>query len=414
MNKNKPFEFITHFNSASNEGSTRQQEDSPKVTEPLDSLKSSSEQSSSRCSDSHATLQMAKTKDESSQGLESSDQDLLLAFKNYSAQERSYHLHIISLLREIERRNLHLKKGFSSLFDFLVRGFGYSETGAFRRIQSLRLLKKAPELQEKLRGGALNLSTMSALHLHLKKIQLLKKGLVEGEAGSQLITDLADRIQNKSSRQANLILEDHFIELKRGLGIPDDPDDEKIQLNLKISKETLLNLDKLRALFSHIKPNMTYEELIDELCRRHLKKMDPSLKSERNSNGERVAPPTSDVDARGSMTKDGKLTPDSVSNQQAESSVILPSKSSNLKHWKKRRRPISAEVKSKIWRRDEGCCAFVDPISGRRCASKFQVQIDHIQPLALGGANDESNLRLLCSAHNQWRASVTFGSRFLS
>ena len=74
-----------------------------------------------------------------------------------------------------------------------------------------------------------------------------------------------------------------------------------------------------------------------------------------------------------------------------------------------RRRAIPRRVKDAVWRRDGGQCAFTAP-DGRRCGSAAGLEIDHVQPLAHGGAKDDlSNLRLLCRAHNDIEARRAFG-----
>ena len=68
-----------------------------------------------------------------------------------------------------------------------------------------------------------------------------------------------------------------------------------------------------------------------------------------------------------------------------------------------RSRYIPAAVRREVCRRDEGCCSYVDRDSGRRCGSRYRLEIDHIVPFALGGANECSNLRLRCGAHHKLR-----------
>ena len=67
-----------------------------------------------------------------------------------------------------------------------------------------------------------------------------------------------------------------------------------------------------------------------------------------------------------------------------------------------RSRYIPAAVKREVWRRDQGCCSYVDPYSGRRCGSRYRLEIDHIVPFALGGATELFNLRLRCRAHHSF------------
>jgi 5-methylcytosine-specific restriction endonuclease McrA len=59
--------------------------------------------------------------------------------------------------------------------------------------------------------------------------------------------------------------------------------------------------------------------------------------------------------------------------------------------------------------RDGGKCTFIGQ-NGRRCGSKWNLQIDHIVPFALGGDNSPDNLRLLCGKHNRLEAERVYGS----
>ena len=76
-------------------------------------------------------------------------------------------------------------------------------------------------------------------------------------------------------------------------------------------------------------------------------------------------------------------------------------------HRARRSRYIPAPVRREVWRRDGGCCSFVDPHSGRRCGSRFLLELDHIVPFALGGSAEPANLRLHCSAHHRFRHRQT-------
>ena len=73
----------------------------------------------------------------------------------------------------------------------------------------------------------------------------------------------------------------------------------------------------------------------------------------------------------------------------------------------RRSRYIPAPVRREVWRRDGGCCSYVDPDSGRRCGSRFLLEFDHIVPFALGGSAEPGNLRLHCSAHHRFRHRQT-------
>jgi 5-methylcytosine-specific restriction endonuclease McrA len=58
-----------------------------------------------------------------------------------------------------------------------------------------------------------------------------------------------------------------------------------------------------------------------------------------------------------------------------------------------RRQPISEEVKLAVFQRDGGRCV--------QCGSNFDIQYDHIIPVAMGGSSTVENLQILCATCNQ-------------
>jgi hypothetical protein len=61
------------------------------------------------------------------------------------------------------------------------------------------------------------------------------------------------------------------------------------------------------------------------------------------------------------------------------------------------REPIPDEVRMFVWQRDEGRCA--------KCGGRERMEFDHIIPLALGGANTERNIQLLCETCNRQKGA---------
>jgi 5-methylcytosine-specific restriction endonuclease McrA len=73
---------------------------------------------------------------------------------------------------------------------------------------------------------------------------------------------------------------------------------------------------------------------------------------------------------------------------------------------------IPAAVKRAVWLRDGGRCQF-RLSSGESCGSTHQLEYDHIEPLALGGASTVENTRLCCRPHNQIAARRVFGDALM-
>ncbi len=76
-----------------------------------------------------------------------SDQNLIRDLKHLVRTERSITLRIIHLLIEVERRQLYLELGYSSMHDFASRGLGYSDSASFRRIKTARSIALYPEIE---------------------------------------------------------------------------------------------------------------------------------------------------------------------------------------------------------------------------------------------------------------------------
>ena len=115
---------------------------------------------------------------------------LLLQTKNLVQKERQINIQVIQHLQEIEKRKLYLDRGFSSLFEYVVKELGYSHSAAYRRIKSMRLCRDIPQAASKIKTGSLNLTTASQLQTFFEK----KKR--------------KDREETKTFVKKNLVLED--------------------------------------------------------------------------------------------------------------------------------------------------------------------------------------------------------------
>jgi hypothetical protein len=90
-----------------------------------------------------------------------SDKEILSRIHDLTSRERKLTLAVLLHLNEIERRKLHLKHGYASMFDYCTSGLGYSASAAGRRIQTSRCIARFPEIRELLESNRVNLTTVS-------------------------------------------------------------------------------------------------------------------------------------------------------------------------------------------------------------------------------------------------------------
>ena len=80
----------------------------------------------------------------------------------------------------------------------------------------------------------------------------------------------------------------------------------------------------------------------------------------------------------------------------------------------KQSRYIKAEVKDEVRLRDSDRCTFADPLTGKLCEARENLQFDHVQPYCQGGENTADNLRLRCFAHNKLHAIEKLGRKHMN
>jgi 5-methylcytosine-specific restriction endonuclease McrA len=75
-------------------------------------------------------------------------------------------------------------------------------------------------------------------------------------------------------------------------------------------------------------------------------------------------------------------------------------------------RNVPAHVRRGVWKRDQGRCQY--PLEGGGvCGSTYQVELDHIVPVAKGGPSTADNIRCACRSHNLHAARQAFGDSWM-
>ena len=80
-------------------------------------------------------------------------QELHSRLQELVRRERKLTSAILQHICEVKRRGLHLEMAYSSMYDYMVRGLGYSESSALRRLEAAKLFDEIPGLGEKIETG---------------------------------------------------------------------------------------------------------------------------------------------------------------------------------------------------------------------------------------------------------------------
>ena len=238
--------------------------------------------------------------------------------------DHQVHVFLIDHLCEIEARRLYLRRGFSSLFDYVKRGLGYSDAATWRRINAMELCTRIEGVRERLWDGSLALDAAAQLQAAFKRRERERTPEARGTGrGSAVRTNgsprpasspsaqgkpaptlrpgpvldrsaqkaLVEQATGKSTREVAKLLADVY----PALAVPADRvrplGEGHWELKAVIDADCQRGLEQLRGLLSHIDPRMTLGQLVGRLVKEGLDRHDPGRPPRRRT---RTAPTGAD------------------------------------------------------------------------------------------------------------------------
>jgi hypothetical protein len=276
------------------------------------------------------------------------DLELEESLLNLAAEDRIHLQRILEHVQEVDRRGLYLRRAKPSLFAYLTDIVGFSPASAQRRINAARLGNTIPDLLDRVGQGKLSLD----------QIAVVRRGLRRKDASIESQRELLEKVQAAPPGDAERIVAEHLdLPLVKKSHVQVQKDGS-VRLSVTVSKETWEMLQRCREILAHKAPTGELVEVLENLCDTYLEKNDP-------------------------LRKSGTAGPEAAArNKESPFRRISPA----LRHY--------------IFQRDRSC-QFFDPVTKRRCGSRYQLEIDHLWMRSRGGSNHPDNLRLLCRAHNQ-------------
>jgi hypothetical protein len=329
-----------------------------------------------------------------------SDKELTGRLRQLVREEQNLTLLILPHIAEVGRRQLYLEQAYSTLTEYCIHELGYGDSSASRRVRAARVIKDIPEVYDMLKARRLTLSAVVQVSSVLSpenKDTLLPR--LVGKSRSEIDRIMAEYVpprkiidQAKPTLIKKMVAVDSApvrassnsaagapaLELGKMTRHCDGSKDPSDDISTPEVKEVLERMFEIR---------FAADEELMELIRwmkSHLSHKFP----------------------KGASYMD--IFKYAILYLKQREDLALqdkPRKSSP----KTDTRYISKAVKQKVWKRDEGRCAFIAG-NGKRCNSDYLLQFDHY-PISYsrGGLSTVDNLRLLCAEHNRHTAERLYG-----
>src|SRR6185369_1227980 len=395
-------------------------------------------------------------------GLKSlADEQLLSGLARIVQRRNEITAEFLAYLAELDERQLFLDLGFSSLFEYCTVKLGLCESTAGRHIAAARVCRSHPQVFEMVASGALHASALSLLKKHLtgenaaelfelcsRRSARRVEELLAARFPRPDVNDLVRRLpapsartldvgccvaaeepsrelQTEASPQAIALgpapeqqfeqktpVESLSHEQSVTLGAtqaskprrPEPLSADRFGVHFTADGEFCALLERVRGLAGHRLPSGDLMTLL----KRGLEAYERELEKQRFAVGRKGRRNRDGAPASGALAGPALSKPAPPHPNPSDPTLSRPEFQPKPRPSQKRRPHYPAAVARAVFLRDGKQCTYVSP-DGRRCSARWRLELDHIEPAAVGGEATIENLRLRCRAHNQWYARQYFG-----
>ena len=320
-----------------------------------------------------------------------SDLDLSRALRQVVVAERTATVAVLAHVAEFDRRRLYLGAGYPCMRDYCIGELHLSEGAAYRRIAAARAARCFPVLFEALADGRLHLSAVTVLQPHLTSAnvdELVLAATHRSKAQVQVL--IAERFPNSESLPL-------VCEVSPSAHVPLFPG----RVNDKESQAPLVP-GRVSAAPSRVSP-VAAQRFALSLT------MSGEMRERLRYYGELVSHAHPAADLAGILDDALRIA---IRHRERRKFAATEQPRPARAHASRNPRHIPAHVRRAVTERDRGQCTFVSD-SGHRCGSRKDLEYDHVEPVARGGAATVAGMRLRCRAHNQYAAEQAFGAGFM-
>jgi 5-methylcytosine-specific restriction endonuclease McrA len=267
-----------------------------------------------------------------------------------SRRYKSAEVELIDVLIQAERHRVFRRKGHPSLFRYVVDELRLSEGVAYNLITVSRKAREVPELQAKIRDGAITLT-------NARKIA----PVLEPENKNEWLAKAAMLSQRQLEREV--------VKIRPEAATPERASyvtESRMKLEIGLSEKAMMNLRRAQDVLAQARGRpVTLEETVAAMTDEFLHRRDPVERAKRQWVRKGLQSP--------------KIEP-----------VALQAGNEH------QRTSVPAAVLHQVRLRDQGRCTRINA-QGRRCNQSRWVEIHHKIPVSRGGPNTAENLTTLCS-----------------
>jgi 5-methylcytosine-specific restriction endonuclease McrA len=346
-----------------------------------------------------------------------------------AGDERHVIVEFLSHLEVFDRRRAWAEAGFPSLWEYVQRVLHLREGAAWRRITAMRTLRRFPQLADALRDARLCLSTLALLAPVLtddnvaevmaaaafaskRDVERLVAGLAPRPAPREGVRKLPARADERVPAALPLEVAPSIAatsaeptrsepcgpavipaleaspppKVPRPTVRPVSADSYSLSVTLDAAFKA--EIDELAALLGHKVASGHLGEVLRIAVQCAIEKYG---KRKGAKPVRKTAPAAAEEAVQGAVQD--------VERRESASRAA--------------RSHVPAAVRREVWARDGGQCTWLG-LDGQRCPARTKLELDHIEPVALGGRSSAENLRLTCKAHNFLHAERTFGREYMA
>ena len=332
-----------------------------------------------------------------------SDDALIARITELARARRRTTACLIAHLVEMEKRELHLARGYSSLFTYCAKELHLSEHAAYGRIEAARAARRFPIILEELASGALHLTAVGLLAKHLTPENYpsvlraaeykSKREIEEIVAALRPLPDVPTTVRRlPSPSRPPTVPNTSKGSTAETAGRSTACETQSTLIPTPEPPTPLAPLPR-PAVIAPLAPERYKVQLTtSKVAQEKLRRLQDLLRHQVLD---------------GDVAQIFEMALDALLEKVEKARLAATHRPRRTKETRSGSRHIPAEIRRQVWARDGGQCAY--RAHGRRCCERGRLEFHHLKPFALGGASSPDNIELRCRAHNQYESDLVFG-----